>query len=139
MRRLAIIVVIALVGLAAMFGLLLFALSATKEAREQTRAAEAGALAAKARQLEANAIVELDRDPELGLLLAAQAARMTPDPDAATDDVLRRALRESRVRTVARLGAPVSDLTALPGGLLAAATERGGVRLVAAGKAGQRS
>ena len=40
---------------------------------------------------------------------------MTPDPG--TDDVLRRALRESRVRTVARLGAPVTDLVALPGGL----------------------
>ena len=73
MRRLAIIVVIALVALAVMSGLFVWALSQRAEAREQAQAAEAGERSARARQLEANAIVELGRDPELGL--AARGAR----------------------------------------------------------------
>ena len=127
-RRLAIIVVIALVALAVMSGLFVWALSQRAEAREQAQLAEAGERAAKARQLEANAIVELGRDPELGLALAAHAARLSPA--AATEDVLRRALRESRVLTVARLDSPVSDLAALNDRILAAVIDGGGVRLV---------
>jgi WD40 repeat protein len=133
--RVALIAALALVALAGTAALAVWALSQRADAREKARAADAGALAAKARELEANAIVQLDRDPELGLLLATRAARLAPS--ASTEDVLRRMLLESRVRTRARLGSAVSDLVALPGGMLAAATERGGVRLVDGGRPGR--
>ena len=112
----------------------MWALSQRSEAREKALAADAGALSAKARELEANAILQLGRDPELGLALAAHAARLAPA--AATENVLRRALRESRVRTVARLDSPVSDLAALPDGRVAAVVDGGGVRLVDGNTAG---
>jgi hypothetical protein len=125
----------ALIALAGTTALAVWALSQRADARKQALAADAGALAAKARELEANAIVQLGRDPELGLLLAKHAARLAPT--TSTQDVLRRTLRESRVRTVARLGSPVSDLAAIPGGALAAVTEGGGVRLVEGGQPGK--
>ena len=134
-RRVAVVAAAALVALAATTALAVWALSQRAEAREKALAADAGALAAKARELEANATVQLGRDPELGLLLARYAARLAPS--ASTEDVLRRTLRESRIRTVARLGSPVSDLVVLPGGTLAAVTERGGVRLVEGGRPGR--
>ena len=127
-RRLAWVTALALAALAGTLALAAWALSQRSEAREQADAAERGARTAKARELEASALVQLARDPELGLLLAAQAARMAPS--AASEDVLRRTLNESRVRTVARLGAPVSDLAALPDGGLAAVVGDGGVRYV---------
>jgi WD40 repeat protein len=132
-RRIAVVAVVALVALAGMTALAAWALSQRAEAREQALAADAGASFAKARELEANAIVQLGRDPELGLLLATRAARLAPA--ATTEDVLRRTLRASRVRTVAQLGSPVSDLVVLGDGTtLAAVTGRGGVRLVEGGK-----
>jgi hypothetical protein len=134
-RRIGIVAAVALVALAGTTALAVWALSQRADARKQARAADAGALAAKARELEANATVKLATDPELGLLLATHAARLSPA--ASTEDVLRRALRESRVRTVARLGSPVSDLTSLPGGTLAAVIEHGGVQLVRGGTAGR--
>ncbi len=134
-RRVALLAAVALIALAGTSALALWALSQRSEAREKAGAAERGALAAKARELEANAILQLGRDPELGLALAAHAARLSPAP--ATEDVLRRALRESRVRTVARLGSPVSDLAALPDGSVAAVVDGGGVRLVEGNKAGR--
>jgi WD40 repeat protein len=134
-RRVAIVAVAALIALAGTAALAVWALSQRADAREQALAADAGALAAKARELEASSAVQLGRDPELGLLLARHAARLAPA--AGTADVLRRALRESRLHTVARLGAPISDLDALPDGTLAAVTERGGVRLVDGGTPGR--
>jgi WD40 repeat protein len=134
-RRIAVVAVVALVALAGTTALAVWALSQRADARKQALAADAGALAAKARELEANAIVKLGSDPELGLLLATHAARLAPA--ASTEDVLRRMLRDSRVRTVAKLGSPVSDLAALPGGTLAAVIEHGGVRLVKGGRPGR--
>jgi WD40 repeat protein len=127
-RRIAILAVVALVALAATTALALWALSQREEAREKALAADEAALTAKARELEANATVQLGREPELGLLLAVNAARLAPAQS--TEDLLRRALVESRIRTVTRLGAPVSDLAVLPGGRLAAVVGRSGVRLV---------
>ena len=127
-RRVALLATAALIALAGTTALALWALSQRSEAREKAVAAERGALAAKSRELEANAILQLGRDPELGLALAVHAARLAPA--AATEDVLRRALRESRVLTVAQLGSPVSDLAVLPDGGLAAVVDGGGVRLV---------
>jgi WD40 repeat protein len=134
-RRIAAVAAAALVALAATTALALWALSQRADAREKAAAAEAGQRVARARELDASALLELGRDPERGLALALRAARLAPS--AATEDVLRRALRESRVRTVARLGAPVRDLAALPGGTLAAVTANGGVRLVDGGALGR--
>ena len=133
-RRVALLATAALVALAGTSALALWALSQRSEAREKALAADAGALSAKARELEANAILQLDRDPELGLALAAHAARLAPA--GATKNVLRRALRDSRVRTVAQLDSPVSDLAALPDGRVAAVVADGGVRLVDGNTAG---
>ena len=127
-RRVAAVAAAALVALAGTAALAAWALSQRSEAREKAAAAEAGARATKARELEANAILQLGRDPELGLALAAHAARLAPS--SSTVDVLRRALRESRVRTVARVGSPVTDLAALEDGSVAAISEDGGVRVV---------
>ena len=134
-RRVAAVAVVALVLLAGTSALAVWALSQRSEAREKALAADSGALSAKARELEANAILQLGRDPELGLALAAHAARLAPA--ASTENVLRRALRESRVRTVARLDSPVSDLAALPDGRVAAIVDGGGVRLVDGNTAGR--
>jgi WD40 repeat protein len=134
-RRVALVAAVALVLLAATSALAVWALSQRSEAREQATEAERGALSAKARELEANAILQLDRDPELGLLLATYAARTAPTE--ATADVLRRALRASRILTVVDVDSPVSDLAALPDGRMAAVVDGGGVRLVEGDKAGR--
>jgi hypothetical protein len=133
-RRVGAIATVALVLLAGTTALAVWALSQRSEAREKALAADAAALGAKARELEASSTVQLARDPELGLLLAREAARLAPA--AATPDVLRRALLESRVRTVADLGTPVSDLDVLRDGRLAAVIDGGGVRLVDGGTVG---
>jgi len=126
-RRVAAVAIVALVLLAGTSALAVWALSQRSAARDK-------AIAAKARELEANAILQLGPDPELGLALATRAARLAPA--AATDDVIRRALRESRVRTLASLDSPVSDLAALPDGRLAAIVDGGGVQLVDGNTAG---
>ena len=133
-RRLAFVATGALVALAGTIALAVWALEQRSDAREQADAAEAAALDARARQLEASAIVQLGTDPELGLLLASEAAHLAPSTP--TEDVLRRTLRESRVRTVADLGLPVTDL-AVVGGRLAAVTDDGAVRLVVRGHPGR--
>ena len=134
-RRLGIVTVLALVALAGTLALAAWALSQRAEAREQANAAESAAHSARTRRLEASAIVELGRDPELSLLLAREAARLAPTN--ATEDVLRRTLRESRVRTVTDLGDPVSDLAVVGGGRLAAVTTDGAVRMIVRGHAGR--
>ena len=134
-RRIAAVAAAALVAFAATLALAAWALSQRSEAREKAVAAEAGERLARARQLQASALLALGSDPERGVALALEAVRLAPS--ASTDDVLRRAMRESRVRTVARLGAPVTDLSALPDGTLAAVTERGGIQLVDGGKPGR--
>ena len=108
-RRLALVAVVALVALAGTMALAVWALSQRARGAGEGVCRDAGALAAKARELEANAIVQLDRDPELGLLLATHAARLAPA--AATEDVLRRRIaRVPRPHCRASLGSPVSDL-----------------------------
>ena len=100
-RRLAIAVAVCLIALAAMTALAVYALSQRSEARANARAAGSNARLAGAKQLDAIAsglipVVKVQVDPELGLLLAARAARVAPDPPA--DDILRRALLQSYVR-----------------------------------------
>jgi WD40 repeat protein len=141
-RRLGVVTVLALVALAGTLALAAWALSQRAEAREQraeareqTHAAESAARSARTRRLEASAIVELGRDPELSLLLAREAAQLVPT--SATEDVLRRTLRESRVRTVTNLGVPVTDLAVVGVGRLAAVTRDGAVRMIVRGRSGR--
>ena len=141
-RRLAVVTVLALVALAGTLALAAWALSQRAEAREQraeareqANAAGFAALSARTRRLEASAIVELGRDPELSLLLAREAGRLAPT--SATEDVLRRTLRESRVRTVTDLGVAVTDLAVVAGGRLAAVTTDGAVRMIVRGRPGR--
>ena len=112
-RRLQLLFALVLVALGLMTGVSVFALSQRSEAREQAREA-------KAHELEALARGEFDTDPELGLLLAREAAVLSPTPSS--EETLREALRTSRVRSIVQLGDPV----------LGASVRRGDVRSVTA-------
>jgi WD40 repeat protein len=74
-----------------------------RNAREQAARAERGERRARARELEAEAsalisVAPVQVDPELGLRLAAEAARLSPSSRGA--DLLRRALLVSHLRRV---------------------------------------
>jgi WD40 repeat protein len=102
-RRLLILLAAAGVVLAVMAGLTVYALTQRSEAREQASLAEAEAQRARASALEAEAgalmpVSPIESDPELGLLFAAEAARLFPSQRAA--DTLRRALLLSHIRAI---------------------------------------
>lgn len=112
-RRLAVVAVLALVALAATLALAAWALTQRAQARDLARSAEA-------RELAASALSELGTNPERSLRLALQAAEL--EPSERTEDVLRRALRESRVRLKATVDDPVVALATGAGGAIAAAS-----------------
>ena len=102
-RRLLALLASALVALAAMAAVTIYALAQRSEAREQAGVAQAEALSAKGNELAAQAgqlipAAAVETDHELGLLLAAEAARLSPTDRTA--DVLRRALLVSQLRAV---------------------------------------
>jgi WD40 repeat protein len=102
-RRLLILLVSSLVALAAMAAVTIYALTQRASAREQTSLARAEATSARASELAAEASVLIpipapQADPELGLLLAAEAARLSPS--GRTAGVLRRALLLSHLRAI---------------------------------------
>lgn len=102
-QRLLVLLVAALVALAAMAAVTIYALTQRANAREQASLARAEASNAEANALSAEAGVLIpvtppETDPELGLLLAAEAARRLPTHRAA--DTLRRALLVSHLRAV---------------------------------------
>ena len=119
-RQLLAIIVVGAVLLAVMGAVTVYALSQRTEAREQAREA-------KANELVASADAELDRDPELSLVLAREAARVVPGESS--EQALRHALLQSRVRGVVELGAPVLAATAR-GHEVVAVTEEGEVMIV---------
>ena len=83
---------------------------------------------ARARRLDASAVALLPTDPELGLLLAAESARMSPGP--AAEDALRQSLLASHMRGVARARGPVEQVGFSPDGqLLAFVSDSGWVRV----------
>ena len=94
-RRLVEVVLAAVAALLVMAAVTGYALSQRSTARDRARSADARALAT-------SALLQLDRDPELSLLLARQAASLTPSP--LVEDVLRRSILASRVRRVVPLG-----------------------------------
>jgi WD40 repeat protein len=102
-RRLLALLIAAGIALAAMAAVTIYALAQRSNAREQASVAQAEARSAQANALSAEAGVLIpvtppETDPELGLLLAAEAARQEPTHRAA--DTLRRALLVSHLRAV---------------------------------------
>jgi WD40 repeat protein len=97
-RRLLAIIAVGAILLAAMSAVTVYALTQRTEARQQARNA-------KASELEANSDALLTSDPELGLLLAVEAARLVPGESA--ERALRQALLQSRVRAVVDVGEPL--------------------------------
>jgi WD40 repeat protein len=108
-RRLLAVIAVGAVLLAAMAAITTFALTQRSDA--QARARES-----KASELEAVAGAELDRDPELSLALALEAARL--DPGERAESALRQALSRSRLRGVVDLGEPVVSARALAADVL---------------------
>jgi WD40 repeat protein len=100
-RRLALFAGGALVALAAMTGVAVYAFSQRANARQASRHAEARALLA-------DALSQLDVDPQLSLLLGLRAADI--ERTQQTQDVLSQAIEASRMRDVQR----VSDTAPLP-------------------------
>jgi WD40 repeat protein len=123
-RRLALFAGGALVALAAMTGVAIYAFSQRAEARQQGRDAQARALVAES-------LSELDADPELSLLLGLKAAGIERSNDV--ENVLRRALEASRLRDV-RKAPNTAPVPAPPGGHLRVAGKvlpRGAIEAVA--------
>jgi WD40 repeat protein len=93
---------------------------------ERTRAA--------ARELAASALAQLERDPELAVRLAAEAARRSDEPDVVS--VLRRTLSTSASRGTTQVStASVNDVAFSPNGQVVAAAAGDGVRLWRVGAA----
>jgi WD40 repeat protein len=121
-KRLVALAIAALVAVLVMAAITVFALSQRSDARSRARSARARALAA-------SALTELELDPELSLVLARQAAALSPTPEV--EDVLLQTLFKSRVREVSRLGAPAVAAAFTPGGRRAVAiTDRGRVSVL---------
>jgi WD40 repeat protein len=131
-RRLLALLVTSLLALAVMTAVTVYAFTQRSEARDQAELARAEATSAKASELAAQASVLIpitapEADPELGLLLAAEAARLSPTSQTA--GVLRRALLLSHLRVVL----PELDVTSASfspdGERIAIGTAEGLVRL----------
>ena len=106
-RRLLTVIAVGAVALLVMAGVTVFALTQRSEARSQARLARAGELAARA-------VADLDVDPQRSLELAVDAASVRHIPQA--EDVLRAALVESKERAVLPSNGPVNSVVFSPGG-----------------------
>jgi hypothetical protein len=118
-RRLTVIAAAALLALAAMTAVAIWAFTERSHARSSARQA-------RARALEATALAELPTDPQRALADALRAARSAPSSRAA--DVLRQALVQAHLRRVLRANGPVTSVSFAP---------RGG-RMLVAGPGGNR-
>jgi WD40 repeat protein len=125
-RRLLALLGVALVALAVMAALTVYALTQRADARAEARRAQASKLEAEASALIPVAPVQVD--PELGLLLAAEAARLSPSSRGA--DILRRALLVSHLRRVLPERGVTSASFSADGNRLAVGTE-GGIAIYA--------
>ena len=119
-RTLLLITAGALAAAVAASALTVWALVERGNASEQARRA-------KARELDASAIALLPTDPELGMLLATEAARLSPTLTA--EDVLRRTILTSHLVQSFPMGGPVTDV-AVSGRRVAAGTAAGDVRVL---------
>lgn len=115
-RRALRLVGVALVGLLAMTAVAVYAVLQRSDARDAARQAQA-------RELAARSLSAIAEAPQESLRLALAAAQLERTPQ--TEDVLRRALGQARLRRVIRLGGPVAAVHYLPAGrVLAAQTDR---------------
>jgi WD40 repeat protein len=106
-RRLAIVAAFALLGLAAMTAVAVYALTEHSHARSAARQAHASTL-------EAKALAELPGNPERALVDAVAAARSSPSDLAA--ELLRQALVQARLRLILPVRGPVSFVSFAPDG-----------------------
>ena len=111
------------VALLVMAGVTVFALTQRSEAQRQTRKA-------RARALDATALLQMTVDPERSLGLAVEAANL--DPDSQAEDVLRRALFASRERGIFHAGDKVTVPRFVP-------LDRDSTRILVAGLDGHAS
>jgi WD40 repeat protein len=116
-RRLLALAIGALVGLAGALALTVWALEQREEARDQRAAARNQARTAQSRQLAAVALTQLDTDPELSVVLAAEAARLEQTPRI--EATLVRALVASRVRARMSVADPVESVDVVAGRIVA--------------------
>ncbi|MEP7335321.1 MAG: hypothetical protein ABI717_06025, partial [Actinomycetota bacterium] len=125
-RRAIVIASAALLALAAVTAVALFALFQRERAQDAARRATARGLAAQANAL-------MDVDPARSVALAARAARLEPSPDV--ERQLREAVAGSRVRAVFRArGGAVTDATLSPdAGRVAVGSAGGWIRVFDAG------
>jgi WD40 repeat protein len=89
-----------------------FAVAQRERARTEARDAQA-------RRLDAASAAVLPTDPELGLVLARESARLSPGPTS--EEALRNALLASSVREKLALGEPVREVAISPSGTLVGA------------------
>jgi WD40 repeat protein len=95
-----------------------FAVAQRERARTEARDAQA-------RRLDAASAAVLPTDPELGLVLARESARLSPGPTS--EEALRNALLASTVREKLSLGEPVREVAISPSGTLVGATGSDGL------------
>jgi WD40 repeat protein len=100
---------LALVALAVMTAIAVYALEQRHDARTQAREARERTAEANARALDASALRALDTNPENSLRLAAREARAFPSPEA--EDTLRSSLLASRLRKILHVGGHVLDVS----------------------------
>lgn len=127
-HRLVAVAVAALVALAVVAGLAVWALSERGSARSQARHA-------RAREFQARALQQLSMDPRRSVALALAAARLEPGLDS--ESVLRQALIDDRLRHVLHASGPVDAVATSPSGNLLASVAGGGRVVVADARTGR--
>jgi WD40 repeat protein len=114
-RRLLLIAIGALLAVAAMTAVAIYALAQRGEAQSKSTEAQSKERQARARELAATAVSNLATDPDKSVELAKEAAEL--EPTAASESVLRSSLIASRVRAVVRpSAAPASAASYSPDG-----------------------
>jgi WD40 repeat protein len=120
-RRLLLLSGSSLLALLAVIAVAVFALSERSDARSQARSS-------KARELDASALALLATDPERSVQLAADSARMWPNPTA--EETLRQAIMADRLKAALPSGGPITSLAySRDGRLLLAASQDGKARV----------
>ncbi len=120
-RRLLRVLALAAVALLVMAGVTIFAPTQRSEARSQARLA-------RARELAAKGVSQLQVDPQSSLALGIESARLKPTNEA--EDVLRQALVASRERSILPSGGPVRTASFSPDGrLVVTASDDGSARI----------
>jgi WD40 repeat protein len=120
-RRLLRVVALAVIALLVMAGVTVFALTQRSQARSHARLA-------RARELAAKGVSQLQVDPQLSLALGIQSAGLKRTSEA--EDVLRQALVASRERSILPSRGPVRTASFSPDGrLILTASDDGSARI----------